>query len=200
MEKATTTPKTSRIIDFERIRQLIPEKGSIQFVLKMDSERMRVMFVRKGAAKSDKNVTTLTLTATPEELNEGFDEKIMELNDTKYKTLDQVFKEQAAAADKKIEDAKKKPATTSITAKKTPPAEASKQPVKVIEHKKTTASCDLFSDAAQTAQKPSEGTPVPATATMQEQENNETECVENEASDGEETVGTDVEEAEDQAA
>ena len=198
MEKATTTPKIGRIIDFERIRQLIPEKGSIQFVLKMDSERMRVMFVRKGDVKNDKNVTTLTLTATPAELNEGFDEKIMELNDTKYKTLDQVFKEQAAAADKKIEDAKKKPATTSITAKKTPPAEAAKQPVKVIEHKKTTTSCDLFSGATQTAQGSSEE--APATAAAQEQETSETEGVENEVSDGEETAGEGVEEAEDQAA
>lgn len=198
MEKATTSQIIGRIIDFERIRQLIPEKGSIQFVLKMDGERMRVMFVRKGDVKNDKSVTTLTLTATSAELNEGFDEKIMELNETKYKTLDQVFKEQAAAADKKIEDAKKKPATTSITAKKTPPAEAAKQPVKVIEHKKAATSCDLFSGTTQAEQGSSEEAPV--TEAAQAQETSETEGVENEVSYSEETEGEDVEEAEDQAA
>ena len=119
MEQKETTGVP--MIDFARLQELIPNNGSLTLVFKRAGEKIAFCYLPKYNVKDSEKekFTPFTHTALPNELNELSKDGGIKQIAEKEKSLEEAITAKLAEIQKKIDDAKKKPATTSAQKGKT---------------------------------------------------------------------------------
>lgn len=132
------------MIDFERIKEIIPEGGSLTLVFKKIGEKIIACYDPKHKVKTGEEnfLQPITMQGTASELNDGFEDGIIRIAE-KQKTLVEVLNEKASLVDKKIEEAKKK------TSKPAATATVSKGSVNKVEHKVAAPSKETAASASE---------------------------------------------------
>ena len=117
MEQKETTGVP--MIDFARLQELIPNNGSLTLVFKRAGEKIAFCYLPKYNVKDSEKekFSPFTHTALPNELNELFKDGGIKQIAEKEKSLEEAINAKLADIQKKINDAKKKPATTTSAQK-----------------------------------------------------------------------------------
>ena len=97
------------LIDFVKIQELIPKDGTLTLTFKRSGDKLIVCYAPKynvAGHEHEKRFQPVTLSATPEELNEVWGTGITDVS-ANEKTLAELLSEKSLSAAKGIEDYKK---------------------------------------------------------------------------------------------
>jgi PRTRC genetic system protein E len=80
MEVDMSDGKSHPVIDFTRLKEMIPDEGSLVLVLAKTGDTLVITYAPKHKGKeTDANLMPFTFRATPEELNEQFEAYVSDL-------------------------------------------------------------------------------------------------------------------------